>query len=74
MEQKARIERAASLDGTTVAAFAVSSLLDAAAATITSESQIVLSESAWAEFAAALEAADSEAWQRLRATKPVWEK
>ena len=71
-EQRELLERAATIAGSSVASYSITALLDAASRSLARAHTLVLSESDWDEFVAALDTPDDEAWLRLRAQKTVW--
>ncbi len=71
--QKALVEQAAALNGSTVAGYAVAQLVEAASAAVARSRTLVLDPGAWEDFLAALDAPDDEAFAALRDTTPVWE-
>ena len=73
VEQRDLLERAASLAGSSVASYSIAALMDTAVDDVARARRISLSAVDWAEFTAALDAPDDEAWLWLRALKPVWE-
>lgn len=71
--QKALVEQAAALSGSTVAGYAVAQLVEAAATTVARSRTLVLDPDAWDDFLAALDAPDDESFAALRDMTPVWE-
>lgn len=71
--QKQLIEQAAAISGSTLAGFAVSQLMDAAAQVVTRARSLTLDAEDWDMFVAALESPDEQAWTELKAMTPVWE-
>ena len=75
-EQRQLLESAASIAGSTLTSYTIGALMESASATVSRAHSIRLSQADWELFIAALDAPDdpsNEAWQRLRALKPVWE-
>ena len=71
--QRDLIERAAQLNGSTMAGYAISRLVEDASQVVVRANRLVLDEEDWDTFIAALDAPDGPKWHELRTRKRVWD-